>query len=87
MNKLSTGLGKLVEARHQVEAMNEELEAKKEDVAKKQRECDELMVVIVEKRTLADEQMKQVSRYFSAFAECLIHQVILNESRTKYGAP
>lgn len=41
--------------------MNEELEAKKEDVARKQRECDELMVVIVEKRTLADEQMKQVS--------------------------
>lgn len=43
--------------------MNEELEAKKEDVARKQRECDELMVVIVEKRTLADEQMKQVFYY------------------------
>ncbi|CDJ55936.1 hypothetical protein EMWEY_00000180 [Eimeria maxima] len=60
IDKLSSGLGKLVEAREQVEAMNEELEAKKEDVARKQRECDELMVVIVEKRTLADEQMKQV---------------------------
>ena len=62
IDKLATGLSKLVEAREQVEAMNEELEAKKEDVAKKQRECDELMVFIVEKRMLADKQMKQVGR-------------------------
>lgn len=60
IDKLATGLSKLVEARQQVETMNEELEVKKEDVAKKQRECDELMVVIAEKRMLADEQMKQV---------------------------
>ncbi|KAL8433754.1 hypothetical protein ACSSS7_003651 [Eimeria intestinalis] len=59
IRKLSSGLSKLVEARQQVEAMNEELEAKKEDVAKKQRECDELMVVIAEKRMLADDQMRQ----------------------------
>lgn len=60
IDKLGTGLSKLVEARQQVETMNEELEVKKEDVAKKQRECDELMVVIAEKRMLADDQMKQV---------------------------
>ncbi|KAL8275155.1 hypothetical protein Esti_000905 [Eimeria stiedai] len=60
IQRLASGLSKLVEAREQVEAMNEELEAKKEDVAKKQRECDELMGVIAEKRMLADEQMRQV---------------------------
>ncbi|KAL8440078.1 hypothetical protein Efla_004062 [Eimeria flavescens] len=60
IQKLASGLCKLVEARQQLETMNEELEIKKEDVARKQRECDELMVVIAEKRMLADEQMKQV---------------------------
>lgn len=60
IQKLSTGLDKLVEARSQVEQMNGELEVKKDDVAKKQRECEQLVVVIEEKRILADEQMKQV---------------------------
>ncbi|OEH79493.1 heavy chain 2 family protein [Cyclospora cayetanensis] len=60
ISKIATGLSKLVEAREQVEAMSEALEAKKEHVAKMQRECDELMAIIVEKRTLADKQMKQV---------------------------
>jgi dynein heavy chain len=40
--------------------MSVELEIKQDVVAKKQKECQELLVVIVEKRMAADEQQKQV---------------------------
>ncbi|PFH37249.1 dynein, axonemal, heavy chain 2 family protein [Besnoitia besnoiti] len=60
VHKLSVGLDKLVETRAQVEVMGAELETKKEVVAKKQIECQDLLVVIVEKRRVADEQKKQV---------------------------
>ncbi|OXB70414.1 UNVERIFIED_CONTAM: hypothetical protein H355_012305 [Colinus virginianus] len=60
VHKLSVGLNKLVQTRAQVEVMGTELEAKKEVVARKQNECQELLVAIIEKRTVADEQKKQV---------------------------
>ena len=47
-----TGLHKLTEARVQVEEMSVDLEIKQDIVAKKQKECQELLVVIVEKRIL-----------------------------------
>ena len=50
----------MTEARVQVEEMSVELEIKQDIVAKKQKECQELLVVIVEKRMAADEQQKQV---------------------------
>ncbi|CEL98551.1 unnamed protein product [Vitrella brassicaformis CCMP3155] len=59
-NKLRNGLDKLTEARIQVEEMGVDLEKKKDIVAKKQKECQDLLVVIVEKRMSADEQKKQV---------------------------
>lgn len=59
-DKLRNGLHKLTEARVQVEEMSVELEIKQDIVAKKQKECQELLVVIVEKRMAADEQQKQV---------------------------
>ena len=58
--KNRNGLYKLTEARTQVEEMSVELEVKQDVVAKKQKECQELLVVIVEKRMAADEQQKQV---------------------------
>lgn len=60
VHKLTVGLDKLVETRAQVEVMGTELEVKKEVVAKKQIECQDLLVVILEKRSVADEQKKQV---------------------------
>eukprot|EP00397_Hematodinium_sp_SG-2012_P000063 GEMP01000063.1.p1 GENE.GEMP01000063.1~~GEMP01000063.1.p1 ORF type:complete len:2825 (+),score=742.06 GEMP01000063.1:2672-11146(+) len=59
-DKLRNGLYKLTEARTQVESMSVELEVKQDIVAKKQKECQELLVIIVEKRMNADEQQKQV---------------------------
>ncbi|KAF4698240.1 hypothetical protein FOZ63_002766, partial [Perkinsus olseni] len=52
--KLRNGLSKLMEARTQVEEMSVEV------VSRKQNECRELMVVIVEKRANAAEQEKVV---------------------------
>jgi dynein heavy chain len=59
-DKLRNGLFKLNEARTQVEEMSVELEVKQDICAKKTKECQELLVVIVEKRMNADEQQKQV---------------------------
>lgn len=59
-DKLRNGLHKLTEARVQVEEMSVDLEVKQDIVAKKQKECQELLVVIVEKRMIADEQEKTV---------------------------
>ena len=59
-NKLSTGLGKLEDAREQVESLSKELEVKKIDVAKSQKDCEDLLVQIVSDRRIADEQRKQV---------------------------
>lgn len=42
--------------------MSVELEIKQDVVQRKQKECQELLVVIVEKRMVADEQEKQVSQ-------------------------
>ena len=59
-DKLRNGLHKLTQARFQVEEMSVELEVKQDIVQKKQKECQELLVVIVEKRMAADEQQKTV---------------------------
>jgi len=58
--KLSGGLTKLEEGKIQVETMSVELEAKKIIVAKSQKDCEDLLVVIVSERRSADERKKQV---------------------------
>ena len=60
-SKLRNGLSKLEETKTQVEEMSIELVDKKKIVAKSQKECEELLVVIVQERRVADEQAKQVS--------------------------
>lgn len=59
-DKLKNGLAKLDESRVQVEVMSVELAKKKEIVAVKAKECDDLLVVIVSERRVADEQKKNV---------------------------
>ncbi|GMI05338.1 hypothetical protein TrVE_jg1168 [Triparma verrucosa] len=59
-NKLSNGLEKLEESKEQVEVMSKELELKKVVVAQSQKECEELLVVIVSEKRIADEQKKTV---------------------------
>jgi dynein heavy chain len=58
--KLTNGLRKLDESRQQVEEMSIQLEERKEVVAQKNKECGDLLVVIVSERRVADEQKKQV---------------------------
>jgi len=58
--KLSGGLTKLEEGKKQVEEMSVELESKKRVVADAQKECEELLVVIVGERRTADERKKEV---------------------------
>lgn len=74
--KLSGGLTKLEEGKAQVEEMSVELEAKKVVVAQAQKECEELLVVIVGERRSADERKKQVeaqaARISTEEAECKV---------------
>jgi dynein heavy chain len=58
--KLSNGLQKLEESKEQVEVMSVALEKKKIVVASSQKECEELLVIIVSERRIADEQKKTV---------------------------
>eukprot|EP00698_Gefionella_okellyi_P021811 TRINITY_DN713_c0_g5_i1.p1 TRINITY_DN713_c0_g5~~TRINITY_DN713_c0_g5_i1.p1 ORF type:complete len:2528 (-),score=851.46 TRINITY_DN713_c0_g5_i1:18-6647(-) len=58
--KLAGGLDKLEETKVTVEKMSVELEEKKRIVARKQKDSDDLLVVIVSERRTADEQAKQV---------------------------
>ncbi len=59
-DKLSNGLAKLDESRTQVERMGKELAVKKDNVAAKAKDCDDLLVVIVSERRIADEQKNKV---------------------------
>ncbi|KAG9397278.1 Dynein heavy chain and region D6 of dynein motor [Carpediemonas membranifera] len=59
--KLQGGVHKLVETRETVERMSVELAEKKVLVAKAQKECEELLVVIVQERRVADERNKHVA--------------------------
>ena len=59
-NKLIGGLSKLEEGKVQVEEMSVELEKKKVVVAQAQKDCEELLVVIVSERRSADERKQQV---------------------------
>ena len=61
-DKLRNGLSKLNDSKKQVEVMSIELEVKQDIVGKKQKECQELLVVIVEKKMNAEEQEEQVSK-------------------------
>ncbi|KFH07428.1 putative dynein-1-alpha heavy chain, flagellar inner arm I1 complex [Toxoplasma gondii VAND] len=79
VHKLTVGLHKLVETRAQVEVMGTELERKKEIVAKKQTECQDLLVVIVEKRSVADEQKKQVEADSDRISKEEVETKILSE--------
>ena len=58
--KLAGGLTKLDEGKQQVEEMSVELEAKKIVVAQAQKDCEDLLVVIVSEKRTADERKKQV---------------------------
>ncbi|CBZ54592.1 GF18580, related [Neospora caninum Liverpool] len=79
VHKLTVGLHKLVETRAQVEVMGTELETKKEIVARKQTECQDLLVVIVEKRSVADEQKKQVEADSERISKEEVETKILSE--------
>ncbi|KAG6966781.1 hypothetical protein JG688_00006600 [Phytophthora aleatoria] len=59
-DKLKNGLAKLEESRLQVEEMSKQLEQRKIVVAQKNKDCSDLLVVIVSERRVADEQRKQV---------------------------
>lgn len=59
-DKLKNGLCKLDESRVQVEEMSEQLVERKAIVAQKNKDCSELLIVIVSERRVADEQKKQV---------------------------
>ncbi|GLD91835.1 hypothetical protein PINS_up000368 [Pythium insidiosum] len=59
-DKLKNGLAKLEESRLQVEEMSKQLEQRKVIVAQKNKDCSDLLVVIVSERRVADEQRKQV---------------------------
>ncbi|CEG44893.1 flagellar inner arm dynein 1 heavy chain beta [Plasmopara halstedii] len=59
-DKLKNGLAKLEESRLQVEEMSKQLEQRKVVVAQKNKDCSNLLVVIVSERRVADEQKKQV---------------------------
>ena len=60
VNKLKNGLAKLTDAKQQVAEMSEILAVKKVTVAQSQKDCEELLVVIVSERRTADEQQKHV---------------------------
>ena len=61
-DRLKNGTTKLDEAKVQVEQMSVELEKKKIVVAKSQKDCEELLVVIVSERRAADEKQKVVEK-------------------------
>nr|CCA21283.1 inner dynein arm heavy chain 1beta putative [Albugo laibachii Nc14]CCA21656.1 dynein heavy chain 2 putative [Albugo laibachii Nc14] len=57
---LDKGLTKLEESRRELEVMSKQLENRKIVVAQKNKDCSDLLVVIVSERRVADEQRKQV---------------------------
>lgn len=59
--KLRGGLEKLAETGEQVAEMQEVARAKKAEVAKAKKECEELLVHIVQDKRVADEREKQVN--------------------------
>ena len=59
--KLRGGLEKLAETGEQVAKMQEVARAKKMEVAKAKKECEELLVQIVQDKRVADEREKQVN--------------------------
>ena len=58
--KFRNGIEKLDDSKAQVEVMSEELEVKKVEVAQAQKDCEEMLVVIVKDRKVVDEQQKSV---------------------------
>ena len=59
-SKLFNGLKKLVNGKDQVENMSIELEQKKNAVSSSQKECEEMLKVIVMERRVAETQKEQV---------------------------
>jgi dynein heavy chain len=59
-NKLVNGLSKLTESQEQVKVMSVQLEEKTKVVAQSQKDCEEMLVVIVSEKRTADEQQKMV---------------------------
>ena len=59
-SKLRNGLGKLKEAKSQVEKMSKELEITKNEVSKKQQQCEDLMTQINQEQTKADRSQKEM---------------------------
>lgn len=63
MNKLTSGLSKIVETRVKVEEMTVTLEDNKSKAAKFQKECEDYLVVLVGQKREADEQAKSVAAF------------------------
>lgn len=61
VRKYAGGVGKIDEAKLEVEEMSKVLVVKKEEVAVASKETEELLVVIVKEKAVADEQERSVS--------------------------
>jgi dynein heavy chain len=59
-SKLRTGLGKLEDAKIQVEKMSKELEETKSEVSKKQKACEDLLIQINQEQAKAEKSQKEV---------------------------
>ena len=60
ISKFRNGIEKLDDSKQQVEVMSHELQIKKVEVAQAQKDCEEMLVVIVKDRKVVDEQQKSV---------------------------
>lgn len=60
--KLRNGLLKLVEAREEVQKMSIELEVKKGEANKKQKDCEELLIKINQEQSKAEKSQKEVEK-------------------------
>ena len=85
--KLSNGVDKLVAAKEQVEELSEELAVKQVVVDKAQKDCEELLVVIVNEKRSADEKKKQVESETERIAkEELETKAIADDAERDLGA-
>lgn len=73
-SKLKGGLNTLNETREQVAKMQVVCQEKKEVVAVAKRECEEILVEIVQEKRVIDEQERQASFYLVQTGESSLYQ-------------
>lgn len=76
VNKLTSGLSKIIDTREKVEQMTVTLEENKAKAAKFQKECEDYLIVLVGQKREADEQAKSVAAFQTKIqeeeAKCLL---------------